>query len=133
MNIKIEKKRGYSVPKGIYRAKVVGFYAVKGKNDCEQSRKLVLAPLKLETKTWLQTAAKTYCVDEPNEELMEDLMAVMGEEFEEHVLDNGDFNTDAMIDRHVDAVVEHLHRDSYEKPFAFVSKIYPAGTMVEED
>jgi|GEM_PF-2514231 hypothetical protein len=132
MDIKIRKMRDYNVPKGIYRAKVVDFYAVKSKNECDQTRKLVLAPLKLETKARLQTAAKTYCVDEPSDELMEDLMAIMGEELEEHVLDNGSFDTDAMIGRHVDAVVDHLHGDSYEKPFAFVSKIYPAGTLVKE-
>ncbi len=125
--------RDYNVPKGIYRAKIVDFYAVKSKTDCDQMRKLVLAPLKLETKARLQTAAKTYCVDEPSDELMEDLMAIMGEELEENILEDGCFNTDAMKDRHVDAVVDHLHGDNYDKPFAFVSKIYPPGTMVKEN
>ena len=133
MNIKITKKRDYNLPNGIYGAKIVDFYTVKSKNDCDQMRKLVLAPLKLETKAWLQTAAKTYCVDEPNDELTEDLMMIMGEEFEENILEDGCFNTDAMKDRHVDAVVDHLHGDSYDKPFAFVSKIYPPGTMVKEN
>gem|GEM_PF-6452442 len=31
MDIKIRKMRDYNVPKGIYRAKVVDFYAVKSK------------------------------------------------------------------------------------------------------
>ena len=133
MNIKITKKRGYNVPKGNQPLKVVECYPVKPNADCVKAWKLVFSAIKLETKAWQQTAAKTYCVDAPSEELMDDLMAIMGEEFEDHILDDGTFNTDALLGRQVDAVVEHVHGDRYEKPFTFVSKIYPAGTLVKED
>ncbi len=133
MNIPITKKRGYNVPMGNHPVKVVDCYAVKTNADCARAWKLVLAPLKLETRGWQQTAAKTYCIDEPNDELTDDLIAIMGAEFEDHILDNGSFDTDALLGRHADAVVEHVHGDRYEKPFTFVSKIYPAGTLVKED
>ena len=133
MNIPITKKRGYNVPKGNHPVKVVDCYPVKTNADCARAWKLVLAPLKLETKTWQQTAAKTYCIDAPNDELTDDLITIMGTEFEDHILDNGSFDTGALIGRHVDAVVEHVQGDRYEKPFTFVSRIYPAGTLVKED
>ena len=133
MNIQITKKRGYNAPTGNHPAKGVDCYPVKTNAECARACNLVLAPLKLETRAWQQTAAKTQCLDEPNDKLTDDLIAIMGAEFEDHIFDNGSFDTDALLGRHADAVVEHVRGDRYEKPFTFVIKIYPAGTLVKED
>lgn len=129
MHIPRFKKQLFDVPVGRYQSKVVSMYNVPGKGECDNLVKILFAPLGMERKLEQSVVACEYCIDEPNERLVDDLNTILSGKFEEHIDDRGDFSNAAVKDRLVDIVVKGYHKGDHERPYTFVASVLPPNTL----
>jgi hypothetical protein len=129
MSIHLLKKQTFNVPEGHYRSKVVAMYSVQGKGKCDSAVKILFAPLGLETKLEQSVVASEYCVDASCEQLVDDLDTILSGETEAHIDEKGDFNEKSVNDRLVDIVVKGYHKGNHERPYTFVTAVFPPDTL----
>lgn len=104
-------------------------YSVQGKGKCDSAVKILFAPLCLETKLEQPVVASEYCVDAACEQLVDDLNTILSGGFEEQIDENGDFNEKSVNGRLVDIVVKSYHNGDHERPYTFVTAVFPPDTL----
>ena len=129
MKIPLVKNQPFNVPEGAYRSKVVSMYELKEKSTCKSAVKILFAPIALETKQEQPVVACEYCKDEPNKELVDDLNTILAGKFKEHLDEDGDFDEEAVEGKLLDIVVRSYHKPEHERPYTFVSAVFPPGTL----
>jgi len=129
MYIPIFKKQTFDVAEGRYKSKVISMYKVQKRGECSEAIKILFAPLELEKKLEQSVVASEYCIDCPNETLVDDLNTILSGGFDAHVDDNGDFDHKAVNERLVDIVVKGYHKGDHERPYTFVSAVLPPDAL----
>ena len=119
----IQKKTTYEVPENDYRAMVRDVFEMS-----DGTLRIVFQILSLTNGILNYLAGKNYATGK--ETIAEDLIEWLGIADAQEVIEpDGSINLEKLKGLHADIRVVHIHNESYDKPFVFVSKISSPGTL----
>ena len=122
----VPKKMTYDTPEGNHRAVVRDAFEMQ-----DRTLRIVFQILSLPHKFLIYLAGKNY--PPGKQALADDLFEWLGIEKMQTMLNaDGSLDIDKLKGLHADIHIVHIHNDDHEQPYAFVSKIKPAGTLTPD-
>ena len=126
MAIIFPKKTTYDTPEGNYRVVVREAFEMAG-----SKLRIIFQILSLAHRTLIYLAGKNY--PPGKQTLADDLFDWLGtDEVHKFIKDDGTVDVAKLKGQLADIQIVHINNDDHDLPFAYVSKIKPAGTLTPD-